>query len=69
MEASASAATDARMAALQGKAGFARDCLLYSASICLNRPGRCKTLAEFAKTVREKRDSGAALVRLEAAKC
>ncbi len=55
------------MGTLQGKAGSARDCLVYSASICLNRPGRSKTLAETADTVREVLDSGVALARLEAA--
>lgn len=68
VDAAAAAAADAGLAALQGKAGSARDCLVYSASICLNRLGRCETLAESAKTVREKLDSGEALARFEAGK-
>ena len=68
VDAAAAAAAEAGMAALQGKTGSARDCLVYSASICLHRLGRSKTMAEAAETVREILDSGAALARLEAAR-
>ena len=68
VDAAAQAAADAGIAALQGKTGSARDCLVYSASICLHRLGRSKTMAEAAETVREILDSGAALARLEAAR-
>jgi len=68
VEAAAKAAAETGMDALQGKAGPARDCLVYSASICLHRLGRGETLAESAETVRKTLDSGAALARLEAAR-
>ncbi|NOZ37532.1 MAG: anthranilate phosphoribosyltransferase [Gammaproteobacteria bacterium] len=68
VDAAAKAAAEVGMEALQGKAGSARDCLVYSASICLHRLGRSGTLAEAAETVREILDSGAALARLEAAR-
>ncbi|HEB55236.1 MAG TPA: anthranilate phosphoribosyltransferase [Gammaproteobacteria bacterium] len=68
VEAAAKAAAETGMEALQGKAGSARDCLVYSASICLHRLGRSETLAEAAETVRKILDSGAALARLEAAR-
>ncbi len=64
----AKAAAEMGLQAVQGKAGSARDCLLYFASICLNRPGCSETLAEAANTVREILDSGAAMARLEAAR-
>ncbi len=68
VEAAAKAAAETGMEALQGKAGPARDCLVYSASICLHRLGRSETLAEAAESVRKILDSGAALARLEAAR-
>ncbi len=56
------------MEALQGKTGSARDCLVYSASICLPPPERSETLAEAVETMRKVLGSGAALARLEAAR-
>ncbi len=44
------AAAKTGMEAVQGKAGSARDCLVYSAPICLHRLGCRETLAESAKT-------------------
>ncbi|VAX14374.1 Anthranilate phosphoribosyltransferase like [hydrothermal vent metagenome] len=68
IDAGAKAAAEAGMEALQGKAGSAYDCLVYSASICLHSLGRSETLAKAAETVRKILDSGAALTRLEAAR-
>ncbi len=68
VDAAAKAAAEVGIEALQGKAGSARDCLIYSASICLHCLGRSETLAEAAEIVRKILDSGGALAQFEAAR-
>ncbi len=67
IEAAARAAADTGMEALGGKAGPARDSLVYAAAIILNQLGRNGSLVEAADTVRKAIDSGEALSRFRAA--
>lgn len=67
IETAARAAAKAGMDALDGKAGPARDSLVYSAAIVLSQLGRSSTLIEAADTVRKAIDSGEALSRFMAA--
>ena len=59
----ASAAAEAGLAALQGRPGPTRDCLVYGAALCLWHLGRCGSLPLAGDAVRRALDSGEALAR------
>jgi anthranilate phosphoribosyltransferase len=63
----ATAAAQAGVAALQGRAGPTRDCLVYGAALCLWHLGRHGSLKEAADAVRGVLDGGQALARLHQA--
>lgn len=67
IDAAAQAAAEAGLAALEGKAGAARDSLIYGAAIMLNHLGRYDSLQTAADAVRETLDSGKALAHFRAA--
>jgi anthranilate phosphoribosyltransferase len=62
----AARAADLGLAALQGKAGPARDSLVYSAAICLHHLGKAEDLRSAADRVRKVLDSGKALAHFQA---
>jgi anthranilate phosphoribosyltransferase len=68
IEEAAQAAAEAGIAALQGKAGPARDSLVYAGAIMLQHLGRHDSLAAAAATVAGIIDSGKALAHFEAAR-
>jgi len=65
-DAAAIRAAEFGLDALRGKAGPARDSLVYSAAICLHHLGKADSLPEAADKVREVLDSGKALAHFEA---
>jgi anthranilate phosphoribosyltransferase len=62
----AAQAADIGLAALHGKAGPARDSLVYSAAICLHHLGKADDLRTAADRVRNVLDSGKALAHFQA---
>jgi len=68
VDAGAEAAARAGIAALQGKAGPARDSLVYSAAIVLNHLGKADSAQAAADAVRQVLDSGEALAHFNALK-
>jgi len=62
----AARAAEIGLAALQGKAGPARDSLVYSAAICLHHLGKVGDLPAAADMVRKVLDSGKALAHFQA---
>ena len=62
----AAQAAEIGLAALQGKAGPARDSLVYSAAICLHHLGKAGDLRTAADMVRKVLDSGKALAHFQA---
>ena len=68
VDAGAAVAAEAGIAALEGKAGPARDSLVYSAAIVLEHLGKADSLQAAAEAVREVLDSGQALARFNALK-
>lgn len=65
-DAAAARAAEYGLSALQGKAGPARDSLVYSAAICLHHLGKAADFAAAAEMAREVLDSGKALAHFEA---
>jgi anthranilate phosphoribosyltransferase len=65
-DAAAARAAEFGLAALQGKAGPARDSLVYSAAICLHHLGKASDLRSAADMVRDVLDSGKALAHFVA---
>ena len=65
-DAAAARAAEIGLAALQGKAGPARDSLVYSAAICLHHLGKADDLRAAADMVRKVLDSGKALAHFQA---
>ena len=65
-DAAAERAAEIGLAALQGKAGPARDSLVYSAAICLHHLGKAGDFAAAADMVRKVLDSGKALAHFQA---
>jgi anthranilate phosphoribosyltransferase len=65
-DAAAARAAEMGLAALQGKAGPARDSLVYSAAICLHHLGKVADLPSAADMVRKVIDSGKALAHFQA---
>jgi anthranilate phosphoribosyltransferase len=65
-DAAAARAAEFGLAALQGKAGPARDSLVYSAAICLHHLGKAGDLSAAADMVRKVLDSGKALAHFTA---
>jgi anthranilate phosphoribosyltransferase len=63
----AKAAAEAGLAALAGRPGATRDCLVYGAALCLRHLGRHGSLAGAAESVRRALDSGEALKHLHQA--
>ena len=61
----AAQAAEIGLAALQGKAGPARDSLVYSAAICLHHLGKADDLRTAADMVRKALDSGKALAHFQ----
>lgn len=68
VEAGAQAAARSGIEALEGKAGPARDSLVYSAAIVLTHLGKCASLQAAADEVRKILDSGKALQHFNALK-
>lgn len=60
----AKAAADAGIAALEGRSGATRDCLVSGAALCLWHLGRHDSLRQAADAVRSVLDRGEALARL-----
>lgn len=66
VDAAAERAAETGIAALNGKAGPARDSLVYSAAICMHHLGKAADLATAAEMVRNVLDSGKALAHFQA---
>lgn len=66
VEALAKVSAEAGLAALDGKAGPAQDCLRYSAAIMLKHLGKADTLRAGADIAQKAMDAGIALKRFEA---
>lgn len=66
VDAAAARAAEFGIAALQGKAGPARDSLVYSAAVSLCHLGRASSLTDAAEQARQVLDSGKALAHFEA---
>ncbi len=64
IQATAKAAADAGLAALDGQRGASYDALVYAGALVLNHLGRANSLAAAANRVREVLDSGQARARL-----
>ena len=66
VDVAAARAAEVGLAALRGKAGPARDSLVYSAAICLHHLGKAGSLPAAADMVRKVLDSGKALAHFQA---